>query len=163
MSNQKRIVIAAVAVVAVIAGAAVYALFAANNTVAPEASEHTPSANAKVASVITYDGSSFSLSSSTVSSGSAVKITNNSSDELDFDSDPHPVHTDNPELNAGSIAPKESKTITLTKKRFVGLPQSPRPFPARYDYRQVNQPKRKVPARKLELFDYRYILMRPAS
>lgn len=121
MSNQKRIVIAAIAVVAVIAGAVTYALFAANNTSAPEAADHPATTNAKVASVITYDGSSFSLSNSAVSSGSAVKITNNSSDELNFDSDPHPVHTDNPELNAGSIAPKESKTITLTKKGSWGF------------------------------------------
>lgn len=125
MGNKKRIIIAVVAVVAIIGGAVLYTVFAANNTSAPEATSEQPAPtdntndntdDAAVASVITYNGSSFSLSASTVKSESKVKIVNDSSNELEVGSGPHPVHTDNPELNTGEIAPGESKTIMLTTK-----------------------------------------------
>ncbi len=45
--------------------------------------------------------------------GGEVTIENRSSDPLDFASDDHPVHTDNTELNAGTIEPGDSVTITL--------------------------------------------------
>lgn len=70
---------------------------------------------------ITYDGSGFTLSATTVKSGGTVKIVNNSSKDLQFASDPHPIHTANPELNVGAVAPGESVTITLTKTGTWGF------------------------------------------
>lgn len=133
MSNIKRIIIAVVAVLAVAAGAVAYSLLVANKTSAPEAAHHDhndgthshegarATEDKDVAATITYDGSAFTLSRSEVSAGSNVKITNDSSRALDFGSDPHPTHTDNPELNAGDIPPHESKTITLEAKGEWGF------------------------------------------
>src|SRR3989344_4626732 len=66
-------------------------------------------------SVITYSNSGFSPSSLTVKSGDKVTIKNNSSGLVQFDSDPHPDHTDDTELNIGIIGPGNSTTITVTK------------------------------------------------
>jgi hypothetical protein len=38
-----------------------------------------------------------------------------------MDSDPHPTHTDNPQLNQGDIAFGASKTFTLTTKGTWGF------------------------------------------
>ncbi|HEX6462203.1 MAG TPA: hypothetical protein VFZ58_02915 [Candidatus Saccharimonadales bacterium] len=70
---------------------------------------------------ITYDGNGFALSASTIKAGETVKVVNSSSKELDFDSNPHPVHTDNPELNAGPIAAGESHSFVLTTKGSWGF------------------------------------------
>jgi len=69
---------------------------------------------------ISYDGSSFSPSTVTVKAGSSIIVKNASSSSLDFDSDPHPTHTDNPELNIGNISPGKSVTITVNKKGTWG-------------------------------------------
>lgn len=82
---------------------------AANNN-----SSTTSSTNQAASATITYDGDKFSPASVTVKAGDSVKVVNSSETDMQFDSDPHPVHTDNTELNAGLIAPGESKTFTLT-------------------------------------------------
>jgi plastocyanin len=64
---------------------------------------------------ITYTDNGFSPATLTVTSGTKITIKNNSSGLLQFDSDPHPEHTDDPELNVGSIASGDSATITVTK------------------------------------------------
>lgn len=134
MSNTKRIIIAVIAVLAVVAGAVAYSLVVANKTSAPEASQHDHNDgthshegaheagdNAEVAATITYDGSAFQPSDVEVKAGANVKVTNDSSEALEFGSDPHPTHTDNPELNTGDIPPHESKTITLNEKGEWGF------------------------------------------
>ena len=65
---------------------------------------------------ISYTNDGFSPNSLTVKSGDTVTIKNTSSGTLQFDSDPHPQHTANPELNVGEVASGESKTFTVTKK-----------------------------------------------
>lgn len=69
---------------------------------------------------ITYDGNAFSPTSLTVKKGDTIEIINNSGNDLDFASDPHPVHTGNSELNSGAIAPDGSVTITVTKTGSYG-------------------------------------------
>ncbi len=71
--------------------------------------------------VITYSDNGFSPGTSTVKSGSKVMINNTSSRTLEFNSDPHPVHTDNKELNVGSIPAGGSKIFTLTKTGTWGF------------------------------------------
>ncbi len=83
--------------------------------------QQTEEPSAEAAVTITYDGNSFALSSNTIKAGETVKVINNSSRELDFDSDPHPVHTDNPELNAGPIAAGESRSFVLHTKGTWGF------------------------------------------
>lgn len=70
--------------------------------------------DAAVAVVIAYGNNGFEPATASVKSGSKVKIVNNSQDELEFASDPHPTHTINPELNTTDIEPGSSKTITVT-------------------------------------------------
>jgi plastocyanin len=74
-----------------------------------------PSNTAKSSVTISYVKGGFNPASVTVKSGGTVTIKNDSSEQLEFNSNPHPVHTDNPELNVGSIAPGQSKTITVVK------------------------------------------------
>jgi plastocyanin len=62
---------------------------------------------------IIYSETGFSPSTLTVDAGTTVTIINNSPSGLDFASGPHPVHTDNPELNTGFIPSGESATVTL--------------------------------------------------
>jgi hypothetical protein len=57
----------------------------------------------------------------TVNSGGQLTVKNTSSKPMQFDSDPHPIHTDDPELNIGPIAPGASATVTLTKKGTFGV------------------------------------------
>jgi plastocyanin len=84
--------------------------------------EDTSTADTAAAATISYDGSTFSPAATTVNSGDKVTVKNTSSSTvLDFDSDPHPVHTDNTDLNAGSVAPGKSVTITVTKKGSFGF------------------------------------------
>jgi len=129
MSKTVKLVVIAVAVVVIAGGA----IFVQNNTKekTPSTSNNNSSSSsddssstgdtAAAALTITYDGSTFNLSTDTIKVGETVKVTNNSSDELDFDSDPHPVHTDNTELNVGGIAPGESKTFTVHKTGTWGF------------------------------------------
>ncbi len=75
----------------------------------------TPPAAAQTeASIIIYSDSGFSPSPLTVKTGTMVTIKNTSSRTLQFDSDPHPVHTDDPELNVGVVASGQTKTFTVT-------------------------------------------------
>ena len=64
---------------------------------------------------ITYNGSQFSPSSITVKGSDRVEIKNSSTKDIQVQSDSHPVHTDNAELNIGLIEPGKTKIITLTR------------------------------------------------
>lgn len=132
MNKAAKIVIALVCV-AVLAGAVVMLSKKdsnskdnqTNTTSSSSAGSDTTSGDSgsedsDVAMVITYDGTSFSESANSIKAGQSVKVVNNSSVSLDFDSDPHPVHTDNTELNAGDIEPGESKTFIIDKKGTWG-------------------------------------------
>ena len=67
------------------------------------------------ANTITYSDNGFSPASLTVAAGTKITIKNISSNALQFNSNPHPQHTDDSELNVGSIEAGSSKTITVTK------------------------------------------------
>lgn len=64
---------------------------------------------------ITYSDSGFSPSTANLKAGGKLTITNSSSSTVQVNSDPHPFHTDNEELNIGAINAGESKTVTLNK------------------------------------------------
>lgn len=86
-----------------------------------EPSEDTSThSDATPTATIMYTNSGFG-ETVTVKSGDTVAIKNTSSENLQFDSDPHPDHTDNPELNVGLVKPGETKTFVVTKKGTFGL------------------------------------------
>ncbi len=123
-----RTLIIGVVIVAVVAGAAF--LFVNNskkdnNTTSKQNTENstnsststtTDTTTATSSVTIIYTDSGFSPSSVKVISGGSVTVKNNSSRTIQFDSNPHPAHTDNTELNLGLVGAGESKSFTVTKK-----------------------------------------------
>lgn len=83
-------------------------------------SSNSTSTNETAANTITFDGNKFSPATLTVRSGATVTIKNTSSDDLQFDSDPHPAHTDDTDLNVGIVSSGSSQTFTVTKKGTFG-------------------------------------------
>lgn len=120
MSKASKIIIAVVAVV-VIAG--VTWMLTGNKSDAPT---NTPAQTNKTsdqpaAATITYTDNGFSPTTTKVKSGDTVKVVNQSGGQLQFASDPHPTHTDDPELNAGDIATGDSKSFVVTTKGDWGF------------------------------------------
>ena len=71
---------------------------------------------------ITITAAGVSPKNVTVSAGSRVTFVNNDSRRHDMNSDPHPEHTDCPEINVGDIAPNASGTTqNLTRVRTCGF------------------------------------------
>lgn len=70
---------------------------------------------------ITYINGGFSPEKLTSKSGENVVIENKSSGAIQFNSEPHPQHTENSELNVGSVAPGEKKTFVLTTLGTFGF------------------------------------------
>ena len=85
---------------------------------ATDQSSNPPAASS--AATITFDGSQFSPATLTVRSGSTVTIKNASSQDLQMDSNPHPIHTDDTDLNVGLVSAGQSKTFTATKTGSFG-------------------------------------------
>ena len=96
----------------------------ANAMASPSASA-SPSSSSQAANpgavVLTYTASGFSPASVTVTSGQQLTVRNSSNQAIQFDSNPHPVHTDDPELNIGPIAAGASATVTLNKMGTFGV------------------------------------------
>lgn len=70
--------------------------------------------------IITYGDNGFSPTKITVKSGTTVTIKNESSHGLQFDSDPHPAHTDNKELNVNTVSPGASETFVVKRTGTFG-------------------------------------------
>ncbi len=126
MNKWGKVVVALVVVAVVVGGILVMmnkkATQSGANRVDQTNQNGTNRESSKPADVtITYDGSSFTLSAASVKSGGTVKIVNDSDNDLQFQSDPHPLHTDNAELNVGQIDPGKDVTITLSKKGTWGF------------------------------------------
>jgi len=114
-------VLAVIVIVTIIALAAKHS--STNNPTAsplatPATNASSPSAEA---ATITYDASGFKPAETTIKAGQAVTFVNASSETIQVDSDPHPIHTDDTELNIGKIASGQSQTVTLRKTGSFGL------------------------------------------
>jgi plastocyanin len=123
---KKSGIVVGVLVLAVIVGVVVV-MMNTNNTSAPSNDSTTqppteaPNGEANnAAATITYSDTGFSPATITVKSGDTVAIKNTSSSDVHFDSDPHPVHTDNTELNVDEVAAGQTKTFTVTTKGTFG-------------------------------------------
>lgn len=125
MNKTGKILLAVGAVIAVAVVAVLLlgkpAATPTNNTSESQREGGTNSSTAPPEVTITYDGTIFTLSSTTMKSGGVVKVANKSSKDLEFNSDPHPVHTDNSELNTGRIPAGKSASFNLTTKGKWGF------------------------------------------
>jgi plastocyanin len=116
MSKKNGIIV--VVLLVVIAGG-IYWMTTSKNTPSssstPTSSESTTQGN-----VITYSDSGFSPSTITVKSGDTITLKNTSSQSMQFDSDPHPIHTNDPELNVGEIGAGQTATVKAVTKGTHG-------------------------------------------
>lgn len=115
-----------VTVIAVLAAGGYFAFHKnnkANSQATPSntaANQSSTSANPTAAATITYDGSKFSPSTITVKSGDTVAIKNSSSADMQFQSNPHPLHTDDTDLNVGVVPAGQTATFKATKTGTFG-------------------------------------------
>lgn len=128
MQRKIAIVVVALAIV----GAGVYFWMRTSNTPATQTTPNNSSAETSndadspatetqtVSATITYSDSGFAPETVTVKSGQTIAIKNESSTDVQFDSDPHPIHTTNEELNVEIIEPGQVKTFTVTKSGTFG-------------------------------------------
>lgn len=65
--------------------------------------------------LITYSDNGFAPGGARAKVGQKVEFSNASSTTIQVNSAPHPTHTLYPELNIGTIAPNETKSVTFTK------------------------------------------------
>lgn len=86
-------------------------------------SNSTPSPSQPPAAVITITASGVSPQTVTVARGSQVQFVNNDTRAHEMTSDPHPEHTDCPEINAaGFLSPGQSRqTDNLNTARSCGF------------------------------------------
>lgn len=122
--NKKLLI--ALAVIIVIAGGAYLLMHKSSNNNnsaynANTSSNSSTRSSTQAAATITYSGSGFSPSHITVKSGDTVAIKNSDTDTMQLDSNPHPVHTDDTDLNVGTVSPGQTKTFTVTKKGTFGF------------------------------------------
>ena len=96
-----------------------------NSSTTPSSPSPTPTATPtpSTGATITITSSGASPRSVTVSAGSRVTFVNNNSRAHDMSSDPHPVHTDCPEINqVGFLSPDQSRqTGNLNTVRTCGF------------------------------------------
>ncbi len=81
----------------------------------PNAYRSAESAALAKPDVITYDGNRFSPAILTVEKGATIQVINNSSKPMQFSSDTHPTHEDNPELNMEVLQPGKTGTFKVSK------------------------------------------------
>jgi plastocyanin len=81
----------------------------------PASNNETNSETAANNVTITYTNSGFSPATVTIKSGGTVTVKNDSTRMIQFNSDPHPSHTENSELNLGEVGGGSSKSFTATK------------------------------------------------
>lgn len=126
------IVIAAVLLLAVVAIAMNAPNKPATNDTITETEETTQQAPAtetegatedeqQAAATIVYSDSGFEPTSLTVKAGDTVRIENKSSLPLSFNSDDHPAHTEQDELNVGDVPRGGSREFTVSEKGTWGF------------------------------------------
>lgn len=116
---NKRIVAIVVIVGVLIVGAATawMVLQPSNQASAPQSggSSNQESTPAGKEVTITYTDSGFDPKELTAKKGDTLRVLNESAGDLEFSSDSHPTHRDNPELNMDTLQPGESGILALTK------------------------------------------------
>lgn len=126
--KQSKAVLIVIIVVVIIAVAGVAALIFANPTKAPTTTQNQEtSSNSDTdanssgttdetgeTATITFTNDGFTPSTLTVKKGTKVTVVNNSSDDVQFSSDDHPTHREDPEINMETLQPGESGSFTVS-------------------------------------------------
>lgn len=110
-----------IAAVVVVVGVVAVVLMGQHSAGSPGQASSSNNTNQPAAATITYSSSGFSPALTTVKAGDAVAFVNKDNTEIQVDSNPHPVHTDDTDLNVGPIEPGATKTVTVTKKGTFGF------------------------------------------
>jgi len=84
-------------------------------------SSTTPSGDPTPANTITITASGISPKSIVVSAGSQVTFVNNDNQQHEMASDPHPEHTDCPEIDVFVVPGQSRQTNNLVIKRVCGI------------------------------------------
>lgn len=71
--------------------------------------------------LITYTDDGFVPDTYIAGIGASLTVQNDSTSDLDFESNNHPTHTKNSELNVGTVKAGENKTVKLTKEGEWGF------------------------------------------
>jgi len=127
MSTVSKVIITTIIVVIVIAGGWwLIASMSANNSndsgqTNGQNDTNEPASEGEVTATITYNGTEFTPTTTTVQTGDVIKVVNNSENTLFFASDEHPTHLDNSELNVGDIEPGASATFSITSSGTWGF------------------------------------------
>jgi plastocyanin len=114
----KKLIIAIVLVVVVAGGA--YWFMQRNNNSSTTDARGSSTNTAGQAEVITYSDSGFSPATLTAKSGDTITVRNTSSHDIQMDSNPHPIHTDDPDLNVGAVVASQSMNFMVTNKGTFG-------------------------------------------
>lgn len=117
-------------VIIVLGGLGTWWFLTAQPTGAPEDPASTPPTSQSPAStaeeittgiIIVFTDDGFERPDYTVPAGETVTVKNESSMVVEFTSDEHPTHTDNPELNMGVLQPGQQSTITPQRAGEWGI------------------------------------------
>jgi len=115
---NKRILIGVVIGVVVIGVVAWLLMGSKQDTAAPSnttGNTSTNTSNTSISGTITYTDNGFSPATLSVKSGDTIRVVNQSSTSLQLSSDPHPTHSDNPELNMSALEPGKDSTLKVTR------------------------------------------------
>ncbi len=124
--RMSRAMLAIIVIVALIIFAAIAALMVTYTSQAPTTTQNeqtnTPSpsatdndtASTTDSATISFTNDGFSPATLTVKKGTKVTVVNNSSDPVQFSSDDHPTHREDPEINMDELQPGESGSFTVT-------------------------------------------------
>ena len=121
---SKSVTIGVVVVVVLVGGYLLFnktSLYKSSSTNTAKTATANTNTDVKVAAKITYSDSGFSPTLTTVQSGDVVAITNSSSSDLQMQSNPHPAHTDDTDLNVGFVKAGTTKNFTVTKIGTFGF------------------------------------------
>jgi plastocyanin len=120
---NKKIIAAIVITILVIAGVIWWLM----SSIPPNTSTPTPpnsnsnqttseaAPDAVAAETITYTNDGFSPATVTAKVGDTIRIVNQSGDPLEFSSNNHPTHRENPELNMPTIQAGDDGMLKVTK------------------------------------------------
>lgn len=86
------------------------------NTGTNDPAKTSPEAETEEAetTTITATNQGFMPAMLTVKKGTAIRIVNNSDSPIEFSSDNHPSHRENPEMNMSTLEPGSEGTVTVT-------------------------------------------------
>ena len=130
---DKRLITAIAIVAVVLLGLGVWALNAnpqkstdTSQQTSPSTTQSTTQTSPDTNTVATgetivFTDNGFEKSRYTVKANQPLTVKNNSSIDVEFSSDDHPTHRDNPELNMGILKPGQEGTITPEKTGTFGI------------------------------------------